>query len=54
MAKQKPLLFWVRGEPKSLFKSRSQAVRYSRTYDEGDTTIKKVFGGMFGVKKCLE
>lgn len=49
--KNEPLLFWVKGEPKSLFKSRSQAKRYSLTYDEGDTIIKKVFGGMFGVFK---
>ena len=51
MAKKEPLRFWVKGEPKSLFKSRSQAKRYSLTYDEGDTIIKKAFGGMFGVFK---
>jgi hypothetical protein len=51
MPKHTPLKFWVKGEPKSTFKSRSQAKRYSLTFDEGDTIIKKVFGGFFGVFK---
>jgi len=47
----KPLRFWVKGAPTSFFKSRSQAKRYSLTYHDGPTTIRKGFAGLFSVYK---
>ena len=43
------LRFWVKGSPTKYFKSYSQAKKYSRTYDEGPTIIRKGFGGLFSV-----
>lgn len=49
-----PLDFWVKGEKTSTFKSRSQASRYSKTFDEGPTVIKKGYAGLFSVFRRMK